>query len=40
MSVVLDPTSYHYPRWRTQVILTLRWIALTDPVVLLSPSWV
>jgi hypothetical protein len=40
MSVVLDPTSSHYPRWRIQVILTLRWIALTDLVVPLSPSWV
>ena len=45
MSVVLDPTSSHYPRWRAQVIITLPRFALTDHVlaelvVPLSPSWV
>jgi hypothetical protein len=45
VSVVLDPTSSHYPRWRAQVVLTLRRFALADhvlddPVAPLSPSWV
>jgi hypothetical protein len=43
--VVLDPASSHYPRWRTQVVLTLRRFALADhvhdePATPLSPSWV
>ena len=45
MFVVLDPASSHYPRWRAQVVLTLRRFALADhvlddPVAPLSPSWV
>jgi hypothetical protein len=45
VSVVLDPTSSHYPRWCAQVVLTLRRFALADhvldePVAPLSPSWV
>ena len=44
-SHVLDPTSPHYPRWRAQVVLTLRRFALTDHILddlvaPLSPSWV
>ncbi|XP_008656841.2 uncharacterized protein [Zea mays] len=44
VSVVLDPTSSHYPRWRAQVLLTLRRFALADHVLYdlvtpLSPSW-
>jgi hypothetical protein len=43
--VVLDPASSHYPRWRAQVVLTLRRFALADhvldePAAPLSPSWV
>jgi hypothetical protein len=43
--VVLDPASSHYPRWRTQVVLTLRRFALADhihdePTTPMSPSWV
>jgi hypothetical protein len=45
VSVVLDPTSSHYPRWCAQVVLTIRRFALADhvldePAALLSPSWV
>jgi hypothetical protein len=44
VSVVLDPTSSHYSRWRGQVLLTLRRFALADHVLddLVtppSPSW-
>jgi hypothetical protein len=33
VSVVLDPTSSHYPRWRGQVLLTLRRFVLDDHVL-------
>jgi hypothetical protein len=33
VSVVLDPTSSHYPRWRGQVLLTLRRFILDDHVL-------
>jgi hypothetical protein len=33
VSVVLDPASSHYPRWRGQVLLTLRRYALDDHVL-------
>lgn len=33
VSIVLDLASSHYPRWRTQVILTLRRYALADYVL-------
>jgi hypothetical protein len=33
MSVVLDPVSSHYPRWRGQVLLTLRRYALDDHIL-------
>jgi hypothetical protein len=38
---MLDPESSHYPRWQAQVVLTLRWYALADHVLVapLSPSW-
>jgi hypothetical protein len=44
VSIVLDPTSSHYPRWRGQVLLTLRRYALVDHVLddiitSLSPAW-
>jgi hypothetical protein len=45
MSIVLDLTSSHYPRWWWgQVLLTLWWYALTDHVLgdLVAPrslSW-
>jgi hypothetical protein len=44
VSVVLDPTSSHYPRWRGQVLLTLRWFILNDHVLVdhdapLPRSW-
>jgi hypothetical protein len=44
MSVVLDSTSSHYPRWRGQVLLTLRRYALDDHVLEdaatpSSPAW-
>jgi hypothetical protein len=44
VSVVLDPTCSHYPRWRGQVLLTLRRYALGNHVldnlvVPSSPSW-
>jgi hypothetical protein len=32
VSIVLDQTSSHYPRWRGQVLLTLRRYALDDIV--------
>jgi hypothetical protein len=43
-SVVLDPSSTHYARWRDQVLLTLRRYVLADHVLvdtvaLLSPAW-
>jgi hypothetical protein len=34
MSVVLDPASPHYPRWRGQVLLTLRRFVLDDHVLI------
>jgi hypothetical protein len=34
VSVVLDSASSHYPRWRGQVLLTLRWFVLDDHVFL------
>jgi hypothetical protein len=37
VSVVLDPTSSHYPRWRGHVLLTLRRHVLDD--VATPPSW-
>jgi hypothetical protein len=45
VSVVLDPTSSYYPRWRAQVVLTFRRFALADhvlddPIAPLSPSCV
>jgi hypothetical protein len=33
VSVVLDPASSHYPRWRGHVLLTLRWFVLDDHVL-------
>jgi hypothetical protein len=33
VSVVLDPASSHYPRWRGQVLLTLRRFVLDDHVL-------
>jgi hypothetical protein len=41
---VLDPASSHYPRWRGQILLTLRCYTLADHVLdnivaLPSPSW-
>jgi hypothetical protein len=44
VSIVLDPASSHYPRWRWQVVITLRLYALSDHVLdvivaLLSQSW-
>jgi hypothetical protein len=44
VSIVLDPVSSHYPRWRGQVLLTLRRYALADHVLddivtPPSPSW-
>eukprot|EP00267_Zea_mays_P046680 XP_020399068.1 mRNA decay activator protein ZFP36L3-like [Zea mays] len=44
VSVVLDPASSHYPRWRGQVLLTLRRYALADHVLddldaPPTPSW-
>jgi hypothetical protein len=33
VSVVLDPTSSHYPRWQGQVLLTLRRYALANHVL-------
>jgi hypothetical protein len=44
VSIVLDPTSSHYPRWRGQVLLTLRHYALVDHVLddivaPPSPAW-
>jgi hypothetical protein len=33
VSIVLDPVSSHYPRWRGQVLLTLRRYALDDHVL-------
>jgi hypothetical protein len=44
VSVVLDPASSHYPRWRGQVLLTLWLYALDDHVLddvatPLSPAW-
>jgi hypothetical protein len=44
VSVVLDPASSHYPRWRGQVLLTLRRYILTDHVLddfdaPPTPSW-
>jgi hypothetical protein len=33
LSTVLDPTSSHYPRWRGQVLLTLRRFVLDDHVL-------
>jgi hypothetical protein len=45
ISVMLDPVSSHYPRWRAQVVITLRRFTLADhilaePAAPLSPSWV
>jgi hypothetical protein len=45
VSIVLDPSSSHYPRWLAQVVLTLRRFApadhvLDDPIASLSLSWV
>jgi hypothetical protein len=44
VSIVLDPASSHYPRWRGQVLLTLQRYALTnhildDIVAPPSPAW-
>jgi hypothetical protein len=39
VSVVLDPVSSHYPRWRGQVLLTLRRYALDDVATPPSPAW-
>jgi hypothetical protein len=44
VSVVLDSASSHYPRWRGQVLLTLRRYALDDHVLEdaatpSSPAW-
>jgi hypothetical protein len=44
VSIVLDPASSHYPRWRGQALLTLRRYALADHVLddieaPPSPSW-
>jgi hypothetical protein len=44
VSVILDPVSSHYPRWRGQVLLTLRRYALDDHVLddvatPPSPAW-
>eukprot|EP00267_Zea_mays_P056415 XP_023156451.1 angiomotin-like [Zea mays] len=44
VSVVLDPASSHYPRWRGQVLLTLRRYVLADHVLddldaPPTPSW-
>jgi hypothetical protein len=33
VSMVLDPVSSYYPRWRGQVLLTLRWFVLDDHVL-------
>jgi hypothetical protein len=33
LSIVQDPASSHYPRWRGQVLLTLRRYALDDHVL-------
>jgi hypothetical protein len=40
VSIVLDPTSSHYPRWRGQVLLTLQCYALADHVLddIVAPS--
>ena len=37
VSVVLDPTSTSYGRWRDQVLLALRRYALDDHVLLDTP---
>jgi hypothetical protein len=44
VSIVLDPASSHYPRWRGQVLLTLRLYALDDYILddvatPPSPAW-
>jgi hypothetical protein len=39
VSVVLDPASSHYPRWRGQVLLTLWRYALDDVATSLSWAW-
>ena len=43
MSIVLDPVSSHYPRWRGQVLTLRRYVVadhvLNDHVTLSSPSW-
>ena len=44
VSIVLDPASSHYPRWRGQVLLTLQRYALTDHILddivaPHSPAW-
>jgi hypothetical protein len=39
VSIVLDPASSHYPRWRGQVLLTLRRYVLDDVDSPPSPAW-
>jgi hypothetical protein len=39
VSVVLDPTSSHYPRWRGQVLFTLRRYAFDDVATPSSRAW-